>query len=118
MLDLPEKHELIGFFECEPELAEPDFDSWTYNELTFTTLRGPDKVVAKIEAGWGSLSIKWEKAGQRLVWLTLVNLENLAVEMQKDDEFLVATGTHADQAVMLKLRLKPAVAIEFKQENL
>lgn len=116
MLELPEEHELIAFFECEPELADPEVDSWAYNELKFTTVRVPDKFVVEVAAGWGELSVSWERSGQQLVWLKLINLEQLKVEMRKDDELLVATGTHGDQSAMLILRLKPVVAIKFRQE--
>ncbi len=116
MLELPDEHELIAFFECEPELSDTEFDSWAYNELRFTTVRESDKVVVEISAGWGELSISWERDGRQLVWLKLINLEELALEMQRDDELLVATGTHADQNATLILRLKPAVAIKYGQE--
>ncbi len=32
MLLLPDEHELIGFFEAEPELLDTDVE-WAYNEL-------------------------------------------------------------------------------------
>ncbi len=116
MLELPEEHELIAFFECEPQLADTEV-VWAYNDLRFTTVREPDKVVVEIAAGWGELAIRWEKAGQQLVWLKLINLEKLGVEMQRGDELLVATGTHGDQNATLILRLKPFVSITFEQER-
>jgi hypothetical protein len=115
MLELPEEHELIAFFECEPQLLDTEV-VWAYNELRFTTVRGSDKVVVEISAGWGELSVSWERDGQQLAWLKLINLEKLQVEMQRDDELLVTTGTHGDQNATLILRLKPVVAIKFKQE--
>ena len=50
MIKLPEEHELIGFFECEPELLDSDVKPWCYNELKFTTVRGEDEVEVKIYA--------------------------------------------------------------------
>ena len=44
MLDLPEHHQLIGFFESEPHLLDPEMAVWEYNELTFNTSRGDDQV--------------------------------------------------------------------------
>jgi hypothetical protein len=117
MLSLPDEHELIGFFESAPKLLDADVE-WAYNELRFVTVRGPDTVTVRISAADGELAIRWEKAGQQLVRMNLVNLEKLAVEMQKGDEFLIATGTHADHNFMLKLRLKPVVAIEFDEAQI
>jgi len=37
LLELPEEHELIGFFESEPDLLDTDVKPWIYNEVRFTT---------------------------------------------------------------------------------
>lgn len=116
MIELPEEHELIGFFECEPELLDTDVKPWLYNEIKFTTKRGDDEVIVKICASFGEFSISWKKNGNQLITMNLIDLDRVTVEIQQNDEFLTATGMYSDQAVMLKLRLKPRVEVEFKQE--
>ena len=47
--------------------------------------------------------------------MTLIELDSIRIEMQHNDEFLLASGVVADHTALLKLRLKPEVAIEFTQ---
>ncbi len=116
MISLPEEHELIGFFEVEPVLLDGDVKPWVYNELTFTTQRNEDEITVKICASYGELSVNWKKNGKQLLQLKLIDLDSINVEMQKYDEFLTAAGMFSDHAVLLKLRLKPEVAVEFEQQ--
>ncbi len=116
MLSLPNDHELIGFFEAEPELLDGNAMPWIYNELKFTTIRGEDKVIVNIYASFGELSVNWIKSGKQLIKLKLIELDSLNIELQSNDEFLTATGKFLDQAVLLKVRMKPDVSIEFAQE--
>ena len=116
MIDLPAEYELIGFFECEPELLDADVEPWVYNVIKFTVKKGEDEVLVKICASYGELGISWLKAGAQVITLNLVDLDKISVEMQHGDEFMVALGQYNDHAVMLKLRLKPIVAIELEQQ--
>ena len=118
MIELPEEHELIGFFESEPELLDTDDIPWVYNEVKFTTKRGEDEVVVKIYASSGEFSVLWKNTDRQLLAMKLIHLEIITVELQHNDEFLTVVGMYSDYAVMLKLRLKPVVAVEFEQQEI
>nr|WP_315468684.1 hypothetical protein [uncultured Undibacterium sp.] len=115
MISLPENHELIGFFEIEPRIVGPDTIPWEYQELTFVTQRGDDEVIVIIGASFSEFSISWRRLGKQLIQMTLIQLDSIRIEMQHNDEFLMASGVVADHTALLKLRLKPEVAIEFEQ---
>ncbi len=118
LIKLPEEHELIGFFESEPELLDTDDIPWVYNEVKFTTKRGEDEVVVKIYASSGEFSVLWKNTDRQLLAMKLIHLEKITVELQHNDEFLTVVGMYSDYAVMLKLRLKPVVAVEFEQQEI
>ena len=70
-------------------------------------------MVVNIYASSGELTVSWIKSGKQLIKLKLIELDSLNIEMQSNDEFLTAAGMFSDHAVLLKIRLKPDVAIEF-----
>ena len=116
MITLPEEHELIGFFECEPELLDSDVKPWCYNEVKFSTVRGEDEIAVKIYASFGEITINWKKSGIQILHMKLIDVQHLTVEMQHRDEFMAVVGSYSNRSMLLKLRLKPLVAIEFEQQ--
>ena len=116
MLSLPEKHELIGLFECEPKLLDPDDRPWIYNELTFNVVRGEDSLKVSIWSSFGELKIDWKKSGQQVLKMKVVDIDSLTVEMQAFDEFLCVTGSTSENKMMLKLRIKPSIFVEFQHQ--
>ncbi|WP_462172226.1 hypothetical protein [Pseudoalteromonas xiamenensis] len=115
METFPENHELIGLFESEPILTDPKQEHWFYNQLTFHTQRGDDELTVKINGCYGDLSILWKQSSRELMNFKFEKLSSMEVEMQTKDEFLTAIGSFADFEMLLKLRLKPQIAIELKQ---
>ena len=47
--------------------------------------------------------------------MKLTDLDKITINLQSNDEFLTAVGMISDNSVMVKLRLKPVVAVEFEQ---
>jgi len=117
VLTLPENHELVGFFEAEPELLDPDIESWAYNELKFIANRGEDTVSVRISPAFGDITVIWKKSDMQLINLKLTEIKNITVEMQYEDEFLTASSVLSEHVILLKLRLKPFVAIEFEEQG-
>ncbi len=117
MISFPEEFELMSLFESEPELLDGSDKPWIYNEVKFTAIRGDDKIVVQIYASFGQLSISWEKNGNQQLRIKLIELDKITVEKQYRDEFLTAVGTYADKSVLLKLRLKPSISVEFEEQR-
>lgn len=113
MLTLPEEHELIGFFEAEPELASAD-TPWFYNQLTFRIQRGSDRITCQIEPAYGELRIWWEQEKMSRVNFKLNRVESISVHVARNDDHMVVSGKDMHPFTLLKLRLKPHVAFEFE----
>lgn len=111
MLVLPEEFELISFFESEPSLATPDAP-WCYNSVRFEVRRDKDTVVCELEPAYGEMKILWEQDGVPRINCKLNKLANMSVHIAKGDEHMVVTGLGKNPATILKLRLKPYVAVE------
>ncbi len=76
MLELPEEHELIGLFECEPKLLDPTDTPWCYNELLFDTTRGEDRLKVSIYPSFGEFKLDWARAGRQLLKLKITDLDS------------------------------------------
>ena len=112
MLELPPDFELIGFFESHPTLADPSVP-WVYNSITFQSSRGADLIRCHLEPDLGQLEFTWRNAGVLRVSLKLNKLERLAVHLAPGDEHLIASAAAADPQQIVKIRLKPAIAVEW-----
>ena len=106
----PAKHELIGFFECEPEVLDPGID-WFYNRLTFTTARGQDKVQCVIEPSSMILRVWWWRGDQELVSLAANWVSGLEIDKQQQREVLIASFSEERQLLPLRIQLKPSVHV-------
>jgi hypothetical protein len=107
----PAQHDLLGFFECEPALADAGIP-WAYNCLRFDTTRSADRVVCEIEPGYEVVRLAWEREGAELVRLELNGVRGLAVHAEGGCEALV--GTFRDPAVEpFRLQLRPSVHLRW-----
>jgi len=111
MLELPEEYELIGLFECEPHLASRD-TPWAYNSITFKTFRGNDYLFCKIEPDVGELVFIWTVEGIQRAHIKINSLKSISVHLDKNDEFLIASSGEYSPKQLLKIRIKPYIAIE------
>ena len=112
MIKLPEEFELIAFFECEPYLASQG-TPWVYNSVTFETTRGEDYLRFKIEPDVGEIQLTWVQAGITRVNFKLNDLASISIHIANGDEHLIASGGDADPMQLVKVRLKPVIAIEW-----
>ena len=112
MIELPEEFELIAFFECEPHLASPG-TPWVYNSITFENIRGEDLLRFRIEPDFGEIQFTWVQAGITRINFKLNDLASISIHMANGDEHLIASGGDADPQQLVKVRLKPAIAVEW-----
>jgi len=106
----PAKPELIGFFECEPEVLDPG-TAWLYNHLTFITARGQDKVQCVIEPASMILRMWWWRGDPELVSLDANCVNGLEIETEDGREILIASFSEEHQLFPLRIQLKPSVHV-------
>jgi hypothetical protein len=111
MIRLPEDHDLISFFECEPTVLDAGI-VWAYNHLEFRTVRGADEFLASIEPGYESFGLTWRRDGRELVRLTLDHVSSIEVQMSPASEQLIVQATRGDVRSEIRLRLKPEPRVE------
>jgi hypothetical protein len=107
----PEPHELLSFFEAEPTLLDPTVPGY-YNQQTFETQRGDDRVRCELEPGYEELRVRWERGGVELVSVTLRDVAALRVEAEAGREALVANFRSA-ALLPFRLQLRPRVHLFF-----
>ena len=84
MNPFPAEHELIAFFECEPELLDNTRGiPWFYNRLTFDSTCGEDRFRFVLEPADEVLQLRWERGGVEVVELDLNWVSGLEVEMRR-----------------------------------
>jgi hypothetical protein len=111
MIQLPEDHVLISFFECEPTVLDAGIP-WAYNHLEFRTTRGADEFLASIEPGYETFALTWRREGRELVRLKLEHVCSLQVEMSTTSETLIVQASRGDSHSEIRLQLKPEPRIE------
>jgi hypothetical protein len=89
MKPFPAKHELIGLFECDPEVTDPGVD-WFYNHLKFSYAKRQDTLVCEIEPASGMIDITWSASGEILGVYRLRRVAGLRITMSPGEECLVA----------------------------
>lgn len=114
-IELPQDWELIGFFECEPELAYEGTEDygWLYNTLTFTTQRNQDRLSCTIDPSYGEMQIDWSREGVSLVQLKLCYGKRLTVHSEGGREFMRVEFEDSSYLLPLILQLKPTIQIEW-----
>ena len=109
---IPEQHELISFFECEPTVLDPRV-SWAYNHLEFRTTRGCDDFLAIIEPGYETLKLAWRRDGREIVNLNLERVCRLELEMSLRREVMIIGFRPSVGVTELRFQLKPEPHIEW-----
>ena len=111
MMQLPEEHDLISFFECEPTVLDSGI-AWVYNHLEFRTVRGADEFLAIIEPGYETFGLTWRREGKELVRLKFEHVGSLRVEMSTVSEALIVQARRGDSCSRIRLQLKPEPRFE------
>jgi hypothetical protein len=60
-MQLPKQWELIGLFESEPVLTDPNLP-WVYNGLTFSVEREGEAIEVEISPSYGQLAVELRRA--------------------------------------------------------
>ena len=78
MRPFPDDYELIGFFESEPEVLDPNVP-WAYNELKFESKASNGVLHTVMQTGTEVLELKWYQDDQLIVYLDLVGVSQLEI---------------------------------------
>ncbi|MBN1485739.1 MAG: hypothetical protein JXA37_13580 [Chloroflexia bacterium] len=109
VLTVPENWELVGLFECEPQVALPSAP-WSNNQLTFVSRRGDDHMVCEIEPG--TLTFRWWRGGLEHISLQLIAVQGLNIEMTSEEETLTVFFQDGGSFFHpLRIQLKPFICI-------
>jgi hypothetical protein len=111
----PPDYELVGFFETEPTILDRGVP-WFYNRLTFTTVRGEDRIVCDIEPGYRQMVVSWDRHGQSVARFALAEVESLHVTSEPGVEYLTAKFKRPGLRDF-KLFLRPYVQVEWSNEQ-
>jgi hypothetical protein len=103
---------LLVFFESEPRLADADIP-WVYNNLVFETAQGENHIRCEIEPSDGELKLLWTQNGIVRLDIKLNKLAHLSIFSIKYEEVMTVTNLESNPGIILKIRLKPAVAVEW-----
>jgi hypothetical protein len=106
--EFPQDHELIAFFEAEPNVLDPGVP-WIYNTLDFTTTRDGIEVRCHIVSSYGEITTRLVVAGQELAKFELRDAESIRVVMDKRQEVLVASFAPSQHLDNFALQLRPRV---------
>jgi hypothetical protein len=110
-MQLPKQWELIGLFESEPVLTDPNLP-WVYNGLTFSVEREGEAIEVEISPSYGQLAVELRRAdGTTRLRLDLNGVERLAVDEHGDRAALVASFVDASPLRDLRLQLSPHVSV-------
>jgi hypothetical protein len=107
-MKIPQQHELIGFFESEPELLDASA-AWAYNRLTFRTVSDDEQIEFVLEPANGELRLSWSQRGRSLLDIDLNEVDQISVESERGRETLVAALKGAYGG--LRLRLRPQIHV-------
>lgn len=116
-LILPEEHELLWLFEDEPELAYPD-EGWTYNILTFRTIRQDIELTCVFVADYGMVEINWKRNGKDVLNLVLDHVEKVRVFKDDREESMLLSFHTFMVCPRLRLQLKPFVYLSWPAEEI
>lgn len=109
-MELPERWELVSFFETEPTLTDPQLP-WVY-QLTFSVEREGKAIEAEISPGYGQLAVEWKRADVTTrLRLDLNGVERLAVDEHGERAALVASFVDDSPLHDLRLQLSPHVSV-------
>lgn len=111
MEPFPEIHELVGFFESEPDISNRDVPMF-YNRLSFVYHRDGDIVACAIEPGYGEIDITWRRDGRELASFALRGIESLEVIGAPGPESLIARFSQ-NSILDFVLHTKPDLRIEW-----
>jgi hypothetical protein len=115
MEPFPEEWQLLSLFEIEPRILDPGVP-WAYNNLTFETTRGSDRILCVIEPGYERLDFTWWHNQSQHLKLELHCVSGLTIVTGAGNDYMVAT--FRDQYLTeLRLHLRPTIECQWGTTN-
>jgi hypothetical protein len=116
MNPFPEDWQLIGLFEGEPEVLDPEMP-WSFNTLRFEFRRDLDRLRCLLLSADEGLEIHWWQADLLRLHLSLNWVRSLVVEITAGSDILVAHFRYGRGFVSpLRIQLRPHVSIAWGTE--
>jgi hypothetical protein len=116
MKPFPHPHELVGLFEGEPQLVDAGIP-WSYNHLTFITVRGNHRIECEIEPASRILKVRWLVNNCLHVLWSSRAVEGLEVEDRLGvDALRILMGKDSGMDT-LRLQLKPSICLEWGMQT-
>ncbi|MDJ1183220.1 hypothetical protein [Roseofilum casamattae] len=119
MNPFPDLHELIRFFEVEPEPTDDNIPCF-YDGLTFQNNFGDDRIRVDIVPSYGEIDFDWTKNNIPIASLQLREIEALILRNEwnpetneRTIETLVATFRDKTRYLDFGLRLQPHIQIRW-----
>ncbi len=115
MEPFPDEWQLLSLFENEPQLLDPGVP-WAYNNLTFETTRGSDRILCVIEPGSERLDFTWWHNQSKQLTLELHWVSALKVVTGGGYDYMIATfrDKHLSE---LRLQLRPTIECKWGTTN-
>jgi hypothetical protein len=114
MHPFPERWELIGLFECEPQETDPGLD-WKYNLLRFVRTRADERMECWIHEADREVGFRWSTGGTDRIVLDLHDVVGVRVYREKDREGLALT-LGADRFHPIRIDLSPSVRVVVRDD--
>ncbi len=115
MEPFPEEWQLLSLFETEPRILDPGIP-WAYNNLTFETTRGSDRILCVIEPAYERLDFTWWHNQSKHLTLERHWVSGLTVVTGEGNDYMVAT--FRDQHLTeLRLQLRPTIECKWGTTN-
>ena len=114
MRPFPEDYELLGFFEVEPKVLDPEIP-WAYNELFFTSTAPNGVLETKMESGHEVIEFKWFQNGNLSLHLNLVGVSKIEIGNSStviEPNTLVATFRNSDLEKLI-VRIRPFISFKW-----
>ena len=111
MQPFPEMHELIGFFESEPDVSDRDVPTF-YNRLSFVYRHESDVLACAIEPGYGEIDLTWRQNGREMASFALRGVQGLEVHGAPGSESMTVKFLDKDLLDFV-LFTKPKLRIEW-----
>ncbi|MEO8226441.1 MAG: hypothetical protein ABI637_03370 [Gemmatimonadota bacterium] len=116
MEPFPEEADLQAMFGSAPALLDSKAP-WRDNALSFEVLRGEDNLECLIEPVYGTLTLRWSRAGHELVYLDLTHVSGLTADKFRGRESLIAFFDPMSGIKPLRIQLRPAIHISWGTRN-
>jgi hypothetical protein len=112
MKQFPDLHQLISFFEVEPDMTDTDVP-YFYNKLIFQNSFGDDNIRVEIEPAFEQIQFSWIKKNITMISLHLEKIESLFIQNERNTETFIAIFQDKNGLQNFELLLRPHIQVRW-----